>query len=400
MRYELEVLNTLVFTDLNPSQFINNQTTIEKLDDLKSIAESETDRIKKAIRKVVFGTKKERQIETYIQQHQQELISLTDQLLKYFRPEEALRIYELSEEPSPTNLYKVVYGSLEELLTYIEKYFSKYFSLKAKIPDCYRIIANRDFQEYLPDIEYSLKRKGVNIRLLQIVLVPFGQFKEIRNREKTSFRKLIYLKEMLKELQELAENEHENEELDGDILSNMMYLNYNSFRFFGYYTRFIKLCYQKEDTLYGQMENLAWFNKCISQTQIKPGVAYKPRQKSLKENLLDWLDEEVLYLEKQQQLSLNLSPNKYEDFPMDFKLHTNLSVAQLAYLIKVFIDSGVFKNRNQREVLRFLARFMRTKRAENVSAESLRTKFYNVEHNTKEGVKDLLINMINHIRKN
>lgn len=105
------------------------------------------------------------------------------------------------------------------------------------------------------------------------------------------------------------------------------------------------------------------------------------------------------FLEKRQQLTLNIAVKPSEGLPDDFKLNTKLSVPQLAYLTKIFIESGVLQNRNQREVLKFLAQFVRTKKAENISAESLRSKFYNVEENTKETVKDVLIGLLNHIRR-
>lgn len=125
---------------------------------------------KNAFKNKVFNLKKERQIETYIQQQQQKLIRLTDHLLQYFKPEEAVRIYELSDEMSLINLYKYIYHCLEDLLTCVEKYFSKYFSSQAKILDCYKLIAIRDFQECLPDIDFLLRKKGVTGKLLQIVI--------------------------------------------------------------------------------------------------------------------------------------------------------------------------------------------------------------------------------------
>lgn len=400
MKYELQILDALIQSDIHPANFNNKKLENDQFLQWQSIALRETERIKNAFKNNVFSLKKERQIETYIQQHQQELIRLTDQLLQYFHPEEAVKIYEVSDEKTSTNLYKYVYQCLEDLLTYIEKYFSKYFSLRAKIPDCYKLIAIRDFQECFPDVESSLKEMSASEKLLHVVFLPIKRFTEDKHKEDISFRKLIYLKSMLKELKDLSAMKLNNADLNQKIICNLTYLNYNSYRFFGYCTEHIKKHYQQEDTLCGQIEKLAWFYKNISQAQVKPGVSYKPKQKPLKENLLEWIDEEMGFLEKRKQLTLNLPVNKYEGLPLDFKINTNLSVSQLAYLIKLFMESGVMLNRNQREVLRFMSQFTRTKRAENVSAESLRTKFYNVEHNTKETVKDILIDMVNHIRKN
>ncbi|MEC7753716.1 MAG: hypothetical protein VYB44_06775 [Bacteroidota bacterium] len=349
--------------------------------------------------KEAFSLKKEKHIEVYIQQHQMELIRLTDHLLSYISEEEKRKVYDISGEENLNNLYKSVYVCLEELITYIEKYFSKYFNQEAKIPNSYNIIAIRDIREKLHSVESSFNAKELHKRLLFLVLLPLKRYIKGKYVDDISFRRLIYLKTLLKELSEWSNSDFEKDDLNQKLICAMVYLNYNSYKFFTLCTEHIKAIYQQEDTLCSQIEKLAWFYKNINQAQEKPGFAYKPKYKSLKDSIIEWIDEEMSFLEKRQQLTLNIAVKPSESLPDDFKLNTKLSVPQLAYLIKIFIESGVLQNRNQREVLKFLAQFVRTKKAESISAESLRTKYYNVEENTKEAVKDILIELLNRIRK-
>lgn len=400
MKYELEILDTLILYDIEPSEFADKPFDSKKFGYWKSIADTENKRIKRAFMKEVFSLKKEKYIETYIQQHQQELIRLTDHLLKYFPPQEARSIYEnISDDETLLNLYRIIYHYLEGLLAYIEKHFSRYFNLKAKIPDSYKIIAIRDMEEEVELVSERLKAKEADEGLLALVVLPLKEFIQDKSCRNISFRRLIYLKELLKELSELSVGELIKEDLNKQIFCTLVYLNFNSYRLFVYCTEFMKNEYQKHETMCGQLESLALFYKNISQAQVKPSFSYKPKFKPLKDCLIEWLDEEICFLEKRRQLSLNISVRQSEAAPKDFKLITNLSVSQLAYLLKVFVDSGVILNKNQRDIIKFVSGGISTKKTESVSPDSLRSKFYNVEDSTKGAVKDLLINMLNQVRK-
>lgn len=84
----------------------------------------------------------------------------------------------------------------------------------------------------------------------------------------------------------------------------------------------------------------------------------------------------------------------------DFKLTLDLSVAQLALLIKSFVETGVIQNKNISELIRFLSRFAVTKKSGSVSQESLRIKYYNVETGTKDSIRNMLHTAIGYINNN
>ena len=74
---------------------------------------------------------------------------------------------------------------------------------------------------------------------------------------------------------------------------------------------------------------------------------------------------------------------------------TSLSVAQLAFLIKLLVDTGIINNKNQTELLKTISKTICTHRNEAISADSLRNKYYNVDKNTTDAVKNMLIDMVN-----
>lgn len=400
MTYELEKLNSLIFSDLNPSNFKDvNLIPSDQFANWVSSIEKEAIRIKNAFINVAFGCQCERQIERYMQLHQVELIRVTDELLSYLTNDEALTIYVQDKSLTLVNLYKRVYRQLEGMITYLEKHFSRFFDVEARIPNAYRLIAVRDFKERLVLLEEKFYANQLSSHLVKVILLPVRSFVQSGEKKHFSFRNLMYLKVLLNELEQPALLNREMEVPEDELIYSMIYINFNSYKLFAYCTERIKSQYQEKETLSDQIDHLAWCSKLINQTQQKPGVAYKPDRDSLKTALITWIDEEVSFLERRHQLTLNMPVHKVEGLTNDFKLNTNLSVAQLAYMIRIFLEEKILLNRNQREVLKFIAQYTRTKKAENVSAESLRTRYYNVDTSTKEAVKDIIIRLLNNVRK-
>jgi hypothetical protein len=97
---------------------------------------------------------------------------------------------------------------------------------------------------------------------------------------------------------------------------------------------------------------------------------------------------------------LHVSIGEKDLISKDFKLNFNLSVSHLAFLFKAFIETGVIQNKNTSELIRFLTKFVKTKKSEAVSYESFRIKFYNAETGTKDAVKKTLQLLLNYMNKN
>lgn len=401
MKNELETLESLILYELEPSRLTAKGFNFKIFESWKSIAEAENKRIKKALVNEIFSLKKEGHIEMYIQRHQQELIRLKDHLLSYFPTEEPSHIGEKpNDEKTLINLYRTIYNCLRDLLTFIETYFSKYFNQEAKVPDSCRLAAMQDLRKTIASSRTRLNAKEADKKLLDMIFHPLLEFVKDSKETTISYKYLFYLKELDKELRDLSRSDFQKRKLNKQIINSLLYLNFNSHGLLTYCTQAIKEEYQQHDTLAGQLESLAFVYKNISQTQVKPSFSYKPKSKSLKNSLIEWVDEEISFLEKRRQLSLNFSVRQSQSPQQDIKLNTSLSVPQLAYLLKVFVETGIIQNKNQQEIIRFVSGGFRTKKAETVSADSLRSKFYNIEDNTRNTVKDILINMLNHVRKN
>ncbi len=116
---------------------------------------------------------------------------------------------------------------------------------------------------------------------------------------------------------------------------------------------------------------------------------------SLKEQINGWIDEEIKFLENVQlpeKVADKLNEN--ED-----KIHTSLSVAKLAVLLRLLVIDKIIINRTVAPMLRVAAKIFTTLQKDDISFGSLETKYHAPDKATINAVKDLLFKWINILGK-
>lgn len=101
---------------------------------LRQLVMDEVNRIKQTLMYEVFDFEDERHLERYIQYHQQALIRLMDRA----------DILLQAEDVERKEYFQVFYKALEELLSFIERHFTKYLDQDAKAPEGYLTLARKD----------------------------------------------------------------------------------------------------------------------------------------------------------------------------------------------------------------------------------------------------------------
>ncbi len=76
------------------------------------------------------------------------------------------------------------------------------------------------------------------------------------------------------------------------------------------------------------------------------------------------------------------------------KFLTILTVAQIAFFLKILVEVKIIDHQIQAEVIRFIARHFKTKKTDTIAVESLRTKYHNVESSTIEAVGKIIAKML------
>jgi hypothetical protein len=114
--------------------------------------------------------------------------------------------------------------------------------------------------------------------------------------------------------------------------------------------------------------------------------AYDPQWPSLR-SMLDALitEETTLLLE-----TLKISSQKTEPFG---KLPLNLSVAQLALVVRLFFEEQIINSNNLSAVLKFIAEHFSTVRQANISSRSMSKECYSTSQVTAAVVRDILVKM-------
>lgn len=378
IKYELQELERLM--DSSPDRVV-------QISDVAAIVKDEVVRIKQTLIYEVFHFEDERHLERYIQYHQQSLIRLMDHA--------AIRI-EAQAHVNEVN--PILYKAFDELLAFIERHFTKYFDQDAKAPEGYLAAARKDSRANIKKFQKALVALDADSVLADLVLCVLRKIAESSTEKGTTYRKVMYAKEVQKELNRIVESKA-TVDVNEELRQLMYYLNYNSIKVVTYHAHYLSSLLDKIETRSEKIESLSFLLKNISQAQIKPGTGYNLHAPSLKNQLSEYITVELEYHERLQQLSNRPSGPAADDHLSGFKLKFEASVSQLAYLLKVLIETKIILNNNLSQVINFVVRFVITKKSENISYGSLRSKFYNVESGTKESVRGMLLSMIHYIEK-
>ena len=391
MKYELKNMEMIIENFIRfMTQQSDNTEPLNKQLTLQQI-KSEATIVRQAFIDTVFSLKKDKQIERYIQQHQHSLIRLSDRLMKKVRPIEFKKIENAFRLKDAQEVNYRLYVVLEELLSFIESYFSKYFNQDEHIPTKYRVIAQCDFKRKVLEIE-----SWPSCKLKTIATDPLKNF--LTNNRPVTFRYLIFLKELEKEIR------HQCQKCNKPCTScnlnrGLVYLNYNNFEFINFGIQQITKDYQEAEDITGQIERLSLQLKKINQIHTKPNIAYKDNYTSAKDQLTEWVIEELAHLEKIYQLKLKFPEQTLEEINAQFKITTDLSVSQVAFFVRLLVDTGLILNKNHTEIISFFAKNISTKKAANISQESFRSKYYRVDESTREFIRQKVIEMLNQANK-
>lgn len=384
--YELERLELLMENEILPAVAQAEYRTYA-LENLTTKLLEETDRIKKKFIQEVFALSDEKHLERYIQFHQQQLVRLLDLVTGI----------KTAEGSSTFALGSAAIASIQELMQFIEKHFLRYFDQDGNAPQSYVAIEVTNALSHLAQISERTKALSLDSQLEELILHPIRKFVVMAENKLVTYRQVMYVKEVTKEILRILGSENKSSsQYEEDIRTLFLYLNLNTLRYFRYFTSYVNSSLSELDTTLARIERLAFFLKLSNQTQIKPGVAYNVKVPNLKEQLTDWIAEEIAYLEKIQRLN---DKNSTSMVPDDFRLQTEMSVSQLAYLVKIFLDTKIIYNKNVSELIRFFSRFFQTRKLERISYESFRVRYYNTEEGTRRSVRTILMRLVDHINK-
>ena len=355
-------------------------TAQEQIAKDKSVISEEVIRAKKAFVLKALMLDDSGSLRRMIQFHQYSIMQLTDELATI-------------EEYDPEAFYA---NQTEILLLFLQSQYCQYFDRDASLPEIHRKNSVANTKQLYGEITTRLSGNQPDKTWIEVFTRPIEAF---LTQTHASFRQAEYAKELVAGLNEAILAEPEGIESE-TIRSLLIHFNLNVKACFGQYINYFSTLITEADSVSERLEKLAFTYKTINQIQIKPAMIYDPKDRSIKDQLSDWLLQEISYLERKFELVSKGSLSEETTIRKEFKLEFDMSVSQFAYFIRTFIEAGIIQNKNISELIRFLARFVKTKRSENIAYESFRMKYYNVESGTKDSVKNLLHTAIGYINSN
>ena len=254
----------------------------------------------------------------------------------------------------------------------------------------YFIIAREDLRKQLKQFKITVsKQANIDNALINIISDSFNHLlgTEIIA---ISYSQLTYYKTLLNELQN-QKTLHSTK----TIIEALHYMNFNEDYFICYEYEWLKQITEHLPTNKEKIIALRYEQKNINQLPLKLNCCYNPNMPSLKEQINGWIDEEVKYLENVQSPEKAKSKmSEYED-----KIHTSLSVAKLALILRLLVIDKIIINRTVAPMLRVAAKIFTTLQREDISFGSLETKYHAPDKATVNAVKDMLFKWINILGK-
>jgi hypothetical protein len=342
---------------------------------VRDAVNKELDRVRTSFALKVLEQESDNQTRKFVQYHQ---LALTQALNDIASPKQQAGRGQYAE------FRKFLIDTLQDLFEYLLTQYRSHLNLDFPAPITYAdgvMMKMKDCSSALDGIIRGAQHLGLPSIFQTILSVDFP----------FTLRRIQFVDFVCARVKTLDPNA-----LDDELHSLLLSANFNEPTFFNRSTAFLVRKLSECQTQAERIEQICLQLKMIAQLPTQPGLAYDSSQPSIKEQLLDWLTQELIFEERKNGV-VSIASTKGHEATSEFKLLLDLSVAQFALLLKTLIDTSVVQNKNLSDVLRFFAQSVKTKRSENVSYESLRIKYYNPEESTKEMIKLILSNCLRYL---
>lgn len=310
-----------------------------------------------------------------VQRCQMTVTRLLDQLFHHGRHE--------SITPELKAFYVEVAADLEEIIAFLQNAWGRYFSADLGLPLSHWVSEGRAIKRQWKGIAKTLAEPEENIRLVKILDRCIEGLLYPAKEQAITYRQLSWLKNLFREL-----SGHLSTTAPGYVYLTELLIswNFNDRAFISEVCNNIMSEAESKGSGELRIEFLRACSKQVGQVLEKVHVPFYPAL-AAKRMILDWLAKELDYLEL---IRVVVETKEFEE---GAQIHTSLSVPELALIIRLFKDSGIFTNPNETEILKFFVTHFTTKRKSGFSYNYLHSKYYQVDESTKKKVYDHLMVM-------
>ena len=382
MNYIIEKFDHII-TSLSSSDKMNGDIKREEANDIIKDCEEEKERIRLQIMEEVFNASEERTLELLIDKYQSVFIRLIDQLYTYQQANKKQQEYKL--------LSKALYEYLNELLYFLQIHYAKYFNHFQKMPFIKMKHIKKELKPKLDTIIAAFQRTILNEKLIRLIVQPLEQFISSNT---ITYSESQNMKAITGELLAIDTTVQE-EDFIAIVKRILISINFNSPELTAYLINELDTLVADEESVQGKLRILKYQLKEINQVTVKREYALHIYYGSLKEQIINWLNEENAFYQT-ELVVVSSMPNPLTN---DTKIHTSLSVAKLAVLIKLLVADKIIINRTLAPMLRIAAKTFTTLQKDDISFGSLETKYHAPDKSTTNTVRDMLFKWINIVNR-
>ncbi|GAB1446429.1 hypothetical protein MASR2M41_22060 [Flammeovirgaceae bacterium] len=374
-------------------EFENIRDSIQELNQLPASVETElsvqqsdlietVERTIETIKLKALTFKKNKGLVNYIKYQQHTLIIIINEL--------SVQAPFQSKE-SATNCPCI--DILNNALNSLETLFPKEYDYDAPIPECqkqklFNLLQNQEA------VSIRLMSLSISDNIKYLCRTTISGF-EAKLSSHVSFRTKLQIGQVIEGLASICSEQGDTIQHERNISDLFISFDINSEASRGYFRHQLNFALHDADTVTSELEIIQEFQKRINQIEVRNECIGNAI--TLKEVLLSWVHDELKFLGLKCQVNGQSDARLATSSNSDFKVNFDMSVAQFACFIKTFVDSGIIQNQNVSELTRFFASHAKTKRSDNVSHESFRMKYYNIESATRDSVRDILHTAIGQI---
>lgn len=377
MAYELENIESKISENISVA--VSENLNFDVPEFLREL-DQECSKVRKAFRHQVVTFENELLVKRYFHFHQESLIDLIDTLHTDTQTAHPFR--------------ECIIDRLSGLLNYLEEHFPEYFNQDMKLPIVAREQACKELSLFRDSMTLKFAAHNVDVGLVELLKNSLSDFTD--GNEPISFRRFYYLPQLMGSVLNLTREGMPCSETI-DLIRVLLHYNYNTQPFYSYLIKYFTWSVNKASLISEKLDQLAYYLKFSNQEYPIVGVAFDHHSPPINVQIAEWVSQEIQYLRCKRQLLSTISAE--EVVSSEFRFNFDLSVSQVAFLFRAFIEAGVIQNENTSELIRFLTKYVKTKRSESLSYESFRIKYYSVESGTKDAVKKVLQSVLNFISK-
>lgn len=219
-----------------------------------------------------------------------------------------------------------------------------------------------------------------------------------------TFRQMLYMKELIKELEVLEDPEKETC-IYTALNELLIYLNFNSKAFMNHFTQRLAGKINEFENIGDKLDKLLMCFKEFNQMHRKPGVILNPQFRDLKSVLSNWFVQEIFYLEKKMHLSVTPLQGKAENSKNNplaskerLKVLCILSSDQTGLILRAADELRILIAKSMNEVFKTIVPHLSTPYKEDLSYDGMRSKSYVAEERDKKIAIETLERIVKKIR--